>query len=46
MLKAAVLEDKLKYWHGEVNNSIETRFLEQNQSWYESLKQLQLDVST
>lgn len=45
-LKAALLEEKLKYWHDQVDKVVESRFSEQNRSWYAGLNQVQLDVAT
>ena len=36
-LKANILDDKLKYWHNEVDQLIESRFKDQNQAWFEHL---------
>lgn len=44
--KGALLEEKLKYWHSEVDRVIEEKFKTQNQSLLEQVMQLQKDMDT
>ena len=44
--KSIVLDEKFKYWHQEVNNTIDSKFKDQSRSLLEQLLQLQSEMST
>jgi len=43
--KGAYLEDKLKYWHEQVENTVDAKFKEQNTCLLEQHQEMQQDMA-